>query len=718
MMIRNDQAIKSQGEDLLGRAKFAENIAKAILTWRSKDCICMALHGPWGSGKSSVLNMAIEFIENDSANKPESERPMIIRFQPWMFSSQEHLVKAFLWQLKTMLKKTSASEYAQKAAQSLEKYETLLGFTSFIPVIGGYAERAKDVVGGARKAAIAFSRNSDGDLDSLKKLICDALEKLPASIIVVIDDVDRLTDSEVRQLFQLIKAVADFKNTIYILAFDRALITKSLESMQAGSDTDYIEKIVQLDFEIPQPSHSVIAGYLWEELLKIVGDLNHQGTEQERWDEVRLGYLPYLFNSMRDVKRYLNMVEFRYPLVSGEVSVVDMLILEALRMFVPNIYEVIKLNGDQFASDSSARHYGLTGKNEERKEWLQEIVGLAPESKRAIIKNLLKQLFPEVRAIYDNISWGGNVHKDWGKERRVCISSYFDYYFQTSVPDGEVSEFETDKLAELLGDPKTLTLALGNYIDDGRLKKVLLKLENRIEDDIYAIKVQNLIIALSQTVENIEQSPRGFYEMPLKLSLLYMLIRLIEKLPKDERKNVISEAVQSLKDVVCIPVEVIDYIWSEWDPKWSKSDKTEEERILSKNDASELKELGLSLIHKCKEDGTLISSYSLLHTLYVWGRWEDERIVKDWVASILENKENIPLFLMKCGSWTTSMVVGSAVSNSQFRIDRKSLKAFCDVEALKDYCKSLLEESPAWLEENSKEILMIYIKGFDANNDW
>jgi len=718
MIIRNDQAIKSQGEDLLGRAKFAENIAKSVLAWRSKESICMALHGPWGSGKSSVLNMAVEFIEKDSANRPESDRPMIIRFQPWMFSSQEHLVKAFLWQLKTMLKKTSASEYAQKAAQSLEKYETLLGFTSFIPVIGGYAERAKDVVGGARKAAIAFSKNTDGDLDSLKKLICDALEKLPAPIIVIIDDVDRLTDSEVRQLFQLIKAVADFKNTMYILAFDRALIAKSLESMQAGSDTDYIEKIVQLDFEIPQPSHSVIASYLWGELLKFVGDLNHQGTEQERWDEVRLGYLPYLFNSMRDVKRYLNMVEFRHPLVSGEVSVVDMIILEALRMFVPDIYEVIKLNGDQFASDSSARLYGLTGKSEERKQWLQEIVELAPENKRAIIKNLLKQLFPEVQAIYDNISWGDNVHIEWGKERRVCISSYFDYYFQTSVPDGEVSEFETDKLAELLGEPKTLTLALGNYIDDGRLKKVLLKLENRVEDNIDAIKVQNLILALSQTIENLEQSPRGFYEMPLKLSLLHILIRLIEKLPKDDRKDIIIEAVKSLRNVVCIPVEVIDYIWSEWDPKSSKSDKTEEERILNKNDALELKELGLSLIHKCKEEGTLISSYSLLHTLYVWGMWEDNKIVKDWVTSILENEQNIPLFLKKCGSWATSMTFGSIVSKPYFRIDRKSLEAFCDVEGLKNNCQLLLDEPPAWLSVNEKEILELFIKGFDANNDW
>ena len=718
MIIRNDQAIKSQGEDLLGRAKFAENIAKSVLAWRSKESICMALHGPWGSGKSSVLNMAVEFIEKDSANRPESDRPMIIRFQPWMFSSQEHLVKAFLWQLKTMLKKTSASEYAQKAAQSLEKYETLLGFTSFIPLIGGYAERAKDVVGGARKAAIAFSKNTDGDLDSLKKLICDALEQLPAPIIVVIDDVDRLTDLEVRQLFQLIKAVADFKNTIYVLAFDRGLIAKSLENMQAGSTTEYIEKIVQLDFEIPQPSHSVLAGYLWVELNKIVGNLECKGTEQDRWDEVRYGYLPYLFNSMRDIKRYLNMVDFKYPLVKGEVNVADMLILEALRMYVPDIFAIIKANRDQFVSDSATRVYGLAGFKEGKKQWFQEIVKLAPEDRRERIESLLKLLFPEVRSIYENISWGGNIHKEWGKERRVCISSYFDYYFQTSVPDGEVSEFETDKLAELLSDPKTLTFALGNYIDDGRLEKVILKLENRIEDSIDPIKVKNLIIALSQIAESLEQRPRGFYETPLAWSLIGVLVRLIGKLTTEERKKVIIDAVATVEGVTFIPVALIDYIWSEWDPKSPKNTKPEAERLLNNDDASELKEFGLSLIHKCKDDETIKGSYNLLHTLYVWERWEGNKAVKDWVTSVLQNEQNIPLFLKKCGSWATSMAVGSTVSKPYFRIDRKSLEAFCDVEGLKNNCQSLLEESPAWLEENGKEILMIYLKGFDANDEW
>ena len=53
-----------------------------------------------------------------------------------------------------------------------------------------------------------------------------------------------------RQLFTVIKALADFPNVIYILAFEREVAVKAIENETGLPGESYLEKIIQ-DFEIP-----------------------------------------------------------------------------------------------------------------------------------------------------------------------------------------------------------------------------------------------------------------------------------------------------------------------------------------------------------------------------------------------------------------------------------------------------------------------------------
>ena len=49
----------------------------------------------------------------------------------------------------------------------------------------------------------------------LSQVFNQELEDLDKKILIVIDDIDRLCDEEIREIFQLVKSIADFKNTIY-----------------------------------------------------------------------------------------------------------------------------------------------------------------------------------------------------------------------------------------------------------------------------------------------------------------------------------------------------------------------------------------------------------------------------------------------------------------------------------------------------------------------
>ena len=67
----------------------------------------------------------------------------------------------------------------------------------------------------------------------------------------LIDDVDRLDQESMRYMFRLIRLNADFDSVTYVLAFDRDVVESVLTMEQGVSGHEYLEKIVQVGFDIP-----------------------------------------------------------------------------------------------------------------------------------------------------------------------------------------------------------------------------------------------------------------------------------------------------------------------------------------------------------------------------------------------------------------------------------------------------------------------------------
>jgi predicted KAP-like P-loop ATPase len=83
----SDQPIKTHTEDLLARTHYAGWLGDAILAQRGIEPLVMALNGPWGSGKSSLLNLAVERIEDRAKSLRPENRPIIVRFNPGVQAS-------------------------------------------------------------------------------------------------------------------------------------------------------------------------------------------------------------------------------------------------------------------------------------------------------------------------------------------------------------------------------------------------------------------------------------------------------------------------------------------------------------------------------------------------------------------------------------------------------------------------------------------------------
>src|SRR5262249_35921668 len=120
-------------------------------------------------------------------------------------------------------------------------------------------------------------------------------------ILVFIDDIDRLTAEEIRQLFRVVKAIADFPNIIYILLFDKSVVIESLKQFQTISGEDYLEKIVQVPFELPLPDKTSLRGLLIENLNIILADLPSESFDTNHWNNVYLEGIDHFIVTPRDI---------------------------------------------------------------------------------------------------------------------------------------------------------------------------------------------------------------------------------------------------------------------------------------------------------------------------------------------------------------------------------------------------------------------------------
>ncbi len=95
-MIRGDNPIKRSDDDVIGRAVEANKFARNVLELDTSEGAVVGVLGPWGSGKTSFINLAREEFEK--------ARVPILDFNPWMFSGTTQLIQAFFIELSAQLK--------------------------------------------------------------------------------------------------------------------------------------------------------------------------------------------------------------------------------------------------------------------------------------------------------------------------------------------------------------------------------------------------------------------------------------------------------------------------------------------------------------------------------------------------------------------------------------------------------------------------------------
>jgi len=692
-MFKPDQPIKSYKEDILGRHPFAQSLGNAILSYKEKDSIVIGLFGAWGSGKTSIINMALEHIDLVSKNKIDDEKPIIVRFNPWNYSDQNQLVTQFFKQLSVVLRRPDYESDAKKAGERLETYAKFFEPLTLVPTVGPIASILSKVFKNIGSATKNWGNLKSNDLSAIRAELNDLLAKQPHKIILVIDDIDRLNNTEIRQIFQLIKSLGDFPNTIYLLAFDKNVVITALKKVQEGSGIEYLEKVIQIPFEIPLISKQEVEHLLFSQLDELIKDIPENKWNQTYWGNIYHSGLKYFFRNIRDVTRYINSLRFSFEMVKGEVNAIDFLAITGIQVFIPEVYYGIRDNKDIFSGVYS--DYGRSDVTKEQdKKRCDEIFSRVNEPPQKLLKDFLKRLFPKLESIYGNTNYGYDWLDNWRRDCRICSPDIFDIFFRLSLPKGEISQREIETILSLGNNPDSFTEALLKLNGDGRIIRFLERLED-YTSDIPEENIEPIISVLMDIGDLFPEGDSGIFRTDTPMRILRICYQLSHRFDSYEKrfnifKHAIKKATRSLYTIVH-EIGVQDQGHAKYGSKETPQPK--DELTVNAEQLEKLEKLACDKIEGWAKDGRLKKHKHLPSVLFRWREWGQRNEINNFVNNMIKTDDGLIDFITSFLSKSTSHGMSDYVAKTHWRIYLKSIEEFVDLKEVEPRIRKISSSS-------------------------
>lgn len=530
-MISPDLPITQSDDDILNRGSFAKNLAQTLLQYSFSSSFTIGLYGEWGSGKTSLLNMVLETVEKVDNNA------VILRFNPWLCSDPKQLIIQFFKQLSTAIKLKRSTK--DQAWLLIDQYADIFDAANLIPGIGTLlAAAGKTLATEAKKQ----TERQTNDLQENKNKIIEKMVEENLKIVVSIDDIDRLSEEEIIAVFQLVKALADFPNTVYLLAFDYDVVVRALGKVQQGDGREYLEKVIQIPFEIPAPNMTSIHNTLFSKIDAILENIPENKWDRVTWAELfQYGIKEYV-KTIRDVIRYTNVFSLKYELLKGETDPVDLLGLTCLQVFEPTIYSKLTSYKDILCGANEGYSYEKQKKNDENVE--KVVNDLTSDSKmtanREAAKNILGILFPKTRTNSSSLRIRGRIyiHRDFLINNNIAVPVCFDRYFSLMLEEDAIP---TATIKQLIyeADEYDLSFGIKQIYKEGKIVRLLDEIEayaNKGNTSAIPAERASLIIrVLACQWNSFKVEENGFSAIPFDWRLLFCVDPLLKSMDVSSR---------------------------------------------------------------------------------------------------------------------------------------------------------------------------------------
>lgn len=309
--IETDRPIKSEDEDWLGFCGMVRILSDSLKSLDlRRESLTMGIVAQWGKGKTSFVNLL--------AKKVKEHGDIVVCFNPRASKSVAHIQEDFF------------DAFSKELSKYCSGFGFLLGrYTKHLGLLGQYE----------------WTRPLESLLTLLlpekdEQAINDALRIIGRRVYVIIDDLDRLTGEEIIEVLKLVDRNASFNNVVFVMAYDKEYVNNVLSKhLSHGLDHSFIDKYVTWEVTLPEVDSEILKEKMKSYLEDHLFDLSKEEKERvlEGWryvDNIVIGYL----ESVRHLKRYLNLMIHRYLQVYNKVDPADFFLLSLLQYRHLGIY--------------------------------------------------------------------------------------------------------------------------------------------------------------------------------------------------------------------------------------------------------------------------------------------------------------------------------------------------------------------------------------------
>ena len=647
-----DRAINKVEEDLLGRSSFSQHLGQAIYDYKGQESLVIGLYGKWGTGKTSIANMALSTI--DEISKEDDEKPIIVRFAPWNYSDKDNVIGQFFDLLKMKLDLVKNEKIKSKIGKALNDYSSIFDITALIP---GYGAIIAPVAKTAAKVGGEMLSKSI-DLTTSKMQLEEGLRELKQKIIVLIDDIDRLSNSQIRDIFQLVKQVGDLPNIIYVLVMDREVVKRALSEVHNFDGNEYLEKIIQIPFEIPELRKSKLQEILFHKLDNVINDTSKEiEIDQNYWQRIFNSCIDSYILTLRDVNRVINTFQFRFNMLHQETSFEDMIGITTLEVLEPDLYKWIAENKEAVCGGMM---HGLLSNKRKPDEWRKQYngefadLGLDPDKSIRSVAALFPVFAKDVAEhFYDSFN-STNIR---GK-MRAAQEDRFDLYFVLDLESVKVSRNVILDCMHVLEKPE-LKEVIKSINSQGNIVYFLEEIRSNIDKIPYE-RLGLLASAFLKIGDSfVGETERMIFSLPSSHLSSFCVEEMLKRLnTTEERVDVYNKVLLDAdKYSLGSMAQEINRIEIAYGRLAGQSENTTEQ-IIDLDQLEKLEQLFVEQVNAFDENYDLLDVESFSIVFYLWKCFDEDR-VKEYVNKVFSNDISKLKFICKfAGKWSGTGGVG------------------------------------------------------------
>lgn len=289
-------------QDLLNFKVIADTVAQMIKDGNGAP-VSIGVSGSWGTGKSSLVQMIGESIKNLDDNK----NYIFVNFNAWLYQGYDDARIALLQKVADQIldEAENRKSCVEKVKEFIKRINWLKTAKIATPVItalisgGSIAGPIGSLIGAAGGLLNHAGSPNLNDLEKLKKsyneilqelknildkekqeksipkeieelreLFKDLLEKLDLTLIVLVDDLDRCLPNTAISTLEAMRLLLFIPNTAFIIAADEQMIRNAVRSHFGNTDlsdelvTSYFDKLIQIPIRVPRLGINEVKGYL------------------------------------------------------------------------------------------------------------------------------------------------------------------------------------------------------------------------------------------------------------------------------------------------------------------------------------------------------------------------------------------------------------------------------------------------------------------------